>query len=122
MVNNSQLTFQQMGVVLNYNAYYRTSGTAPGTLAYLAGGSSGHKHYKSVSGLQSSTSEEQQGLGIDNVSTNPFFVDEANGNYRLKADSVALRRGQALPASIANAIGVDDGVAVDLGALRWPGN
>ena len=122
VVNNSQLTFQQMGVVLNYNAYYRTSGTAPGTLAYLAGGTSGHKHYKSVSALQTSVGQEQQGLGIDNTSTNPFFVNESAGDYHLKSGSVAVGKGQALPASVASAIGVEDGVSVDLGALRWPGD
>ena len=120
VVKNGSRSLSDMGVVLNYNGYHRTSSSAPYYLAVLADGD-GHTNYRSVSGIRNGANREWQGLGIDNTSTNPFFVDESSGNYHLKSDSVARGRGQALPSSIASAIGVQSGVSVNLGALRWPG-
>lgn len=120
VVKNAYRSLSDMGIVLNYNAYYRSSSSAPYYLAVLADGD-GHTNYRSVSGIRNGANREWQGLGIDNTSTNPFFVNESGGDYHLKSDSVARGRGQALPSSIASAIGVQSGVSVNLGALRWPG-
>ncbi|CAA9392796.1 MAG: hypothetical protein AVDCRST_MAG93-9810, partial [uncultured Chloroflexia bacterium] len=53
------------------------------------------------------------------TSVNPFFVDEASGDFRLKGGSVAIGAGVPLSQRIANAIGVTAGVPVNLGALHW---
>ncbi|KAI6243230.1 DUF1565 domain-containing protein [Aphelenchoides fujianensis] len=50
-------------------------------------------------------------IGIRDTPTNPFFVNEAAGNFNLKPNSVARSVGTALPADIARA----------LGALNWYG-
>ena len=53
------------------------------------------------------------------MATNPFFVDEASGDYQLKPGSPAIGAGVPLPADIAAAIGVAAGVPVNLGVLTW---
>jgi hypothetical protein len=77
-------------------------------------------NYSSINWVRSKINEEQHGISINNTSTNPFFVDEANGNYQLKLGSPAIKAGVALPSDIASAIGVTAGVPVNMGALKWP--
>ena len=43
---------------------------------------------------------------VENTATNPFFVNEAAGDYNLVAGSAAKATGVALPADIASALGV----------------
>ena len=74
--------------------------------------------YPSVPAFSSATGFETYALSFDNVSTNPFFVDETNGDFRLLSNSQAIRRGEPLPADIASALGWTPGVPVDLGALQ----
>lgn len=103
----------------DYNAYYRTSSTKPQSVVSWALGSSNCSvGYNSIAAFSSATGFEQNALAIDDVATNPFFVDEANENYRLKPDSPAIARGEGLPEDVANAIGVAPGVPVDMGALQ----
>jgi hypothetical protein len=83
----------------DYNAYYRTSATLPVNLInwerIVVGALA---HYTSLAAFVSAKApREPHGLGIDNQPTNPFFVDEPNGNYHLKANSPAKRSGEALP-------------------------
>jgi hypothetical protein len=74
-----------------------------------------------LAAFHSATGQEANGNGIeiDNVATNPFFVDEALGDYQLKPGSPAIGAGAPLPANIAAAIGVAAGVRVNLGVLTW---
>ena len=37
-----------------------------------------------MAAFHSATGQEANGIEIDNVATNPFFVDEASGDYQLK--------------------------------------
>ena len=103
---------------LDYNAYYRRSSSKPSqVITWSLGKSNCAAAYSSIDAFKSATSYEDHALAIDNVSTNPFFVDEAGEDYRLKSGSPAIKRGQPLPASVAKAIGVDSGVSVNLGAF-----
>lgn len=119
-LNDTNTDNDQMVTELNSNAYYRTSSSVPRyviryrprkRLAGMAG------NFKTVSTFASSTGFEKNALAIDNVGTNPLFIDEAKGDYRLKSNSPISGRGEPLPADIANAIGVEAGAKVDLGAL-----
>ena len=107
-----------MGVSANYDAYYRTNASAPATLVDWSLYQN-IKRFKTLSEFRSYTGQEANGIGIDNVSTNPFFVDEAGGDYSLKSGSPAIGVGVPLPQSVADAIGVSAGVPVNMGALRW---
>ncbi|KAI6233675.1 DUF1565 domain-containing protein [Aphelenchoides fujianensis] len=51
---------------------------------------------------------------------NPFFVNEAAGNFNLKPASAARGAGTPLPADIAAALGVPTS-PVDMGAINWRG-
>ena len=112
---------------LDYNAYYRTVSSAlPFVIRWSLGGDGwSNQHnannwdvgYPTVAAFNA-TGYEAHALTIDNVATNPFFVDEANGDYRLKSGSPAIGRGGPLPADVAQAIGLPAGVRVDLGALQ----
>lgn len=110
---------KQMIAAADSNAYYRTSSKAPRTIFKWASDSSNCSvGYNSVVAFSSATNFEQRALSIDDVAINPFFVDQANGDYRLKPGSPAIKRGEALPADVASAIGVEPGVSVDLGMLQ----
>lgn len=102
----------------DYNAYYRPLSSAKRILIkWSLSPSQCLVKYLSLATFQSATGEEQHGLSIDDIAINPFFVDEVNGDYRLKSGSSAIGRGEMLPADIASAIKVAPG-PVDLGALQ----
>lgn len=103
----------------DYNAYYRTVSSKPQSIiTWSLGASRCSAKYASIAAFNSATGFEAHGLAIANATTNPFFVNEARGGYRLKPGSPAIGRGAPLPADIARAIGLRAGVRVDLGALQ----
>lgn len=103
----------------DHNAYYRKSSSNPkSVITWSLGAGKCSVKYKSLAAFKSATGFEANGLEINNVTTNPFFVDAASGDYRLKPGSPAIGRGEPLPADIASAIGLPTGVPVDLGALQ----
>ena len=104
---------------LDDNAYYRKSSTTPQSLIRWSFGRTCSVGYNSVADFRSATNLESDAVAVDNVPTNPFFIDEANQNYRLKSNSPAIGRGEPLPADIATAIGVESGTPVNLGALKF---
>ena len=108
-------TAAQMGITLDYDAYYRTSSSTPSVLARWQ--NSTLTPYSTIDAFRSATGQEAHGLGIDNVATNPFFVDEARGDYSLKPGSPAINAGAPLPTDIAAAVGAPAGVPVNLGVL-----
>jgi parallel beta-helix repeat protein len=108
-----------MFAAADYNAYYRTSASQPKTvIKWSLGSGQCSVGYTSVAAFKLATGYEAQSLVIDNVTTNPFFVDEANQDYRLKSGSPAIGRGEKLPADIVSALGWSSALPVDLGALQ----
>lgn len=103
----------------DHNAYHRKpSSNSKSNITWSLGAAKCLVKYNSIDAFNSATGYEANGLAIDNVATNPFFVNEASGDYRLKPASPAIGRGAPLPADIASAVGLTPGVAVDLGALQ----
>lgn len=104
----------------NSNAYYRSSTTRPRyVFTWSIGGRQCVLRYNTLAAFRAAHSNyESRSIEISNVSTNPFFVNAAAGDFRLKSDSPAIGRGEALPADIAEAMGLQPGRAVDLGALQ----
>lgn len=102
---------------INYNGYYDIS-SSKGLIKWSLGRSNCSLKYPSLAAFKSASGFEQNGLFGGSSAVNPFFVNEANGDYRLKSGSPAIGGGQALPADIARAIGVESGRSVNLGSLQ----
>ena len=103
----------------DYNAYYRTLSSKPkNVILWSLGSSNCSVGYTSMPTFISGTGYEKKSLVIDNVATQPFFVDESKNDYQLKVGSPAIGRGEPLPEDIADAIGLAPSVAVDLGAFQ----
>ena len=114
-----------------YNAYYRTSslsssGKPQSAIKWSFGdGWSSQLGVKCTAGFNSITAFDAgnnfqaDALVFDDIKNNPFFMDEANGDYRLKPGSPAIGYGEPLPPDIASAVGVPSGTRVNLGALKF---
>lgn len=105
------------------NAYHRENSSAPTKLISWWAGTE-EKEFSDLNEFRLATGHERNGILIDDTTENPFFDAEGTGEYRLRPDSVAVGAGTDLPADVAEAIGVDPGVPVDLGVLvlDWPDN
>ena len=109
------------------NAYYRTfSGRPRNAIKWSLGdgwssqlGVRCTAGYKSVDAFDAANNFQSNAMVVDDVATNPFFVNEANGDYCLKSDSLAIGYGESLPEDIARAVGVEAGRRVNLGALKF---
>lgn len=100
---------------LDFNGYFRA---APGTLFDWRDGAS--SAFGTCSALEAAKGWEASCLDVVGGS-DPFFVDAAAHDYRVRPDSAAAGSGKPLPSDIADALGLSAGQPVDRGALAWPG-
>jgi hypothetical protein len=115
----NQTTAAQLISTVDYNSYFRPTGTP--TVGFKFGTTAGgYSYYNSVAAFRTATGKEVHGQDIVNQA-NPYFINAATGDYRIRTDSVAYKSGAPLPADVAAAIGVPAGQVVDRGALTWPG-
>jgi hypothetical protein len=100
---------------LNNNAYYRRNSSTRATLVTLSTATDD----LGVPNLDALRHHgyEANGLAVDDVAEHPFFVNAADGDYRLQEDSPVRRAGTPLPPAVAAALGVQPNEPVDLGAL-----
>ncbi|WP_201262528.1 right-handed parallel beta-helix repeat-containing protein, partial [Gloeocapsopsis dulcis] len=101
----------------NNNAHYRTSANRSASFIWGVNSKQCSQTFNSLASFRSATGLEANSLDVVN-SNDPFFVNAGANDFRLKAGSPAIGRGEPLPADIANAIGVPAGRKVNLGALR----
>lgn len=59
--------------------------------------------------------------GTGTISTDPKFVDAANGDYRLQVDSPCIDKGTSVGAPVADIEGTPRDAAPDMGAYEWAG-
>lgn len=111
----------EMIPVMDFSAYYRASTGAPSRLIRWCRENQDAFNLASLQEFRTATGRETNGTESAGLSSNPFFVDEAAGNYSVKTGSTAVGTGEPLPADVASAIGVSSGVKVNRGALVWPG-
>jgi parallel beta-helix repeat protein len=116
----AHMSAAQMNVTADYDDFYRTASRSPEAVAeWPAGGSL--TPYTTLTALQTATGQESHGGEIDNGPVNPFFVDEAAGDYFLLPTSIAVHTGQALSAYVAACIGVPRYGPIDRGIVGWVG-
>lgn len=102
-----------------YNAYHRTS---TGAGFYFWRYDSGVRTFdlKSTAAFTAATGWDAQSLDLAG-STIPYFMDLANGDYRLKTDSQPyINKGAPIPPEVAKLIGVPDNAVLPRGAITWP--
>jgi parallel beta-helix repeat protein len=97
---------------VDYNAYYRSTGSVAKTEVNWC-----NDFYTTMTAFHAGTGYEAHGLEIDG-GADPFFVNAGAENYHLHSGSVAIGRGEPLPANIAAALGWRAGVKVSLGSLQ----
>jgi hypothetical protein len=100
---------------LDFNGYFRATA---GTLYDWRDGTS--TAFGSCAALDAAKGWEASCLDVIGGG-DPFFVDAAAHDYRVRPDSAAAGSGKPLPADVADALGLPAGEAVDRGALAWPG-
>lgn len=102
---------------LDFNSYYRTdSGQPRNLIRWYPIGVGPDRSFATLTAFRSATGLE--GNGAESTgSSNPFFLDEVRGDYRLQSNSEARNSGTPLPDDVAAAIGVTPGVPVDRGSL-----
>lgn len=101
------------------NAYYRANPARPGVLVEWWQSPVAPAAYATLAAFRAATGREANGVAVDG-GANPFFVNAAANDYRLRAGSPASGSGRPLPADVAAAVGSPAGVAVNLGAFLPP--
>lgn len=66
-------TAEQMGVVVDHNAYFRSRAGAPAALVQWAAGRRGARTFRTLGEYRRRTGQEQHGLELAQPHSNPFF-------------------------------------------------
>jgi parallel beta-helix repeat protein len=112
----------------NFNAYYRSSAAKPSVMVEWWRGTK-YNGFADLKTFRAETSYEGDGLGVDDVRVNPFFVDARLGDYRISEKSIARGAGSPLPKVIAAELNLTRGAKneedweveeMDLGAFPRP--
>ncbi|HEY8524547.1 MAG TPA: right-handed parallel beta-helix repeat-containing protein [Acidimicrobiales bacterium] len=101
----------------DYNAYHRINGAGQNLYAWYEGGDA---YYRTPAEFAEATGWDRHAFDVTGAA-DPFFVDRAAGDYRVRPDSRAYESGAPLPADIARILGVDPDARVSRGAIDWPG-
>jgi parallel beta-helix repeat protein len=104
----------QMGVTADYNGYHRSSPSSPRWVAGWCAWPRTQQVFTSVSSFRRA-GQEVHGVSVDG-GREPFFVNSAKLDFRLRAGNLAASRGMRLPSHVAAAIGVPAGTVPNLGA------
>jgi hypothetical protein len=104
--------------VMDYNSYYRSSGTSKNFVDWEDRGITYFKTYASFESAHPALENHAQDIitGGD-----PFFTDLSTNNYTVRSSSVAYHAGTTIPSDVASALGIAATTGLDRGALYWPG-
>ncbi|MEK6477306.1 right-handed parallel beta-helix repeat-containing protein [Catalinimonas sp. 4WD22] len=104
----------------DYNAYYRSTAGKPSLAVRWKINNNVcnvEERLETIQEFRTKLGYEQHGFGIQG-GDDPFFIDAASGNFNLKSTSMAIKSGAPLPEDIAQAMGWESGVVVDMGAFQ----
>lgn len=113
--NNTKVA--QFFNALNNNAYHHDAGEK--FINWSSPDPTIGKYFKNLGEFRAHTSWDSAGIEFSG-GADPFFVNKAGGDYRIRSGGPLNGTGAKLPADVASAIGFEAGVAVDRGALSWP--
>ncbi len=107
--------------LFDYNAYYRGGGSSQTLVKWNAPASDGGTiDYKSSAAFSAARPPfDTHSVDITSGSE-PFFVNAAARDYRLRSDSRA-GTGTTIPADVLSALGLSSGTNLPKGAINWPG-
>jgi parallel beta-helix repeat protein len=101
----------------DYNSYYRATGTAQLLHNWRDVTTT---NYYAVSTFTAGKGWDSHSNDIT-TGTDPFFVNLAAKDYRIRSGSVAYGTGTTIPADIVTLLGLSSGTGQNRGALIWPG-
>jgi parallel beta-helix repeat protein len=103
----------------DYNSYYRATGTGQLLHNWRDGTTT---NYYTVANFTAGTGKGWDTHSQDITSGgDPFFVDLAAKDYRIRSGSVAYGSGTTIPSDIVTMLGLSSGTGQNRGALIWPG-
>jgi hypothetical protein len=101
----------------DYNSYYRATGTGQLLHNWRDGTTT---NYYSVSTFTAAKGWDSHSNDIT-TGGDPFFVNLAAKDYRIRSGSVAYGSGTTIPSDIVTLLGLSSGTGQNRGALIWPG-
>lgn len=116
---NTNTRTSQIYDKFDYNAYHRT---APNTKFYVWRFDNGTIDFNisSTAAFKAATGWDTNSLDITG-STIPFFMDMANGDFRLRTDSQPYtNKGSAIPKEVTTKLGIQENSVLPRGAITWP--
>ncbi len=108
----------QFLIKFDYNAYFRTGGTAQIVTRWMNTATTDYKSTASFSTAHNGF--ESHSLDISS-GTDPFFTNFTGGDYNVRSSSTAYHNGTTIPADVAAAIGITQTTSQSRGAIIWPG-
>ena len=102
---------------LDYNAFFRTGGTAQIVERWMNPATTDYKSTASFAAAHNGYDSHSLDIASG---TDPFFTNFAGGDYNVRSTSPAYHTGTTLPADVAAAIGVLT-TGQSRGAIIWPG-
>lgn len=109
-------TGAQMNITADYDGYYRVNSSSPTLLAVWPAGAT-QLNCETMTEFQQTVGQETHGVSVVGT-VDPFFVNVAGADYRLKSDSVAKNAGTPPPTPVADALGVTYGAPIDMGMVN----
>ena len=115
----SRTNIGQTVTALDNNLYFRSSAGLPKDVLQWVGTNANYTYTTLDSTLKSQTGRETSGLLVDGKAIGTLFKDAPSGDFKLVSGSAAVNSGAALPADVANALGLNAGQVVSRGAVSW---
>ena len=103
---------------LDYNSYYREKG-AGGILYGWKDSTTAEFYYRSVASMTAGTGFDSHSSDVT-TGGDPYFTNQAAGNYTVRSGSVAYKNGTSIPSDVASAAGVSSASEQSRGALTYP--
>lgn len=103
----------------DHNAYWRPASGV--VYRWIDCGSNNDKSYNTLAAFRAAQPKWEANAVQQVGGSDPFFVDVATKDYRVRSGSQVYNNGKPLPADVAAALGLPAGTVPSRGAISWPG-